>query len=1213
MGAYEDAIAKIGATGAHVTTNDQRSANAAPSTYAQYGYTAPQIQAPGPSIGNKVSSFFRAFDPTSERGQHNFLNAGHAVLDIAGNTVENANKFSKFAMDQNPLNPMFTYNHVKSYLEANTIHERATQTINNANQQYASGSMNKEQRDEVVKQANQDIKRATINVISKDAPMNLQETLDLIDGAVTVGSLGAYTAAKMGVLEGGKLAIKGTSDFVLNRMVAASEVAGTKGVSTEVGNRIIANAAPTTAERMMMTAEQAIYNTPALARNYDRILREIGTSANAKGYAKNVLVQIGFTSPLRRETMRMTADMVEQAREGNYFTDGTKMGAVPQALLLAGMALEGGPVGFVLKNTRKAGKALHTAMYGETAFIDSLNTALVNHGVKGNIIEGINAYLKRAPKETQKEAKAILQQFVGTNLQRGAADKTADAVAQYIVKTADDAGIDIATMKMDDIVEQIMVHTQMQNLLQDLNRKGLNVVAAKYDVGTQKQLQKLISQAIAGARKDIAKFATHEERMAMRKDIAKKVVQAQIAKNPYWAQNQDVVNAIFKQIDGATSTKYLVGAPGAVQAGYRAKGVPRDIAKKLKDNGYLPVTTESQSYIPQISREEAKNVALKSKYVEVNDKLFEQAAISKPFFRQMGSALTKVGLGLDESASVAYRLVRDNASQLIQKETGQDGRKVLNALQQWAETGTNSRFADFAPGNWRDISKRVTTDLRMMYTRQVKEALADAGIKVTDKEAKAIQKAILDAHTAVPMQVLGLADTLVANAYKHVPFYKLYAKAQGAFRYTYNPFFNVQEQFETEILGQALAPGKQPYIAGFGRLVPGGKARLDATVKQLESAGFFNNSTLVSNDINKSLMATRFGEGAQDVYLGRVSAHITDSQKRSLAAAVVKIADKMGLTTEEALARHGAMIEDLVRPIVQYPTHGALNSNLVKAMNLAVFPSRYNLKVTALAVKALGQTRPAMQTLVINKLWEMENWLKTPEGIAWQQEHNAAISLFKWLTPVGNIQWVFDVLSAPGGKSNVSSVGDLGIIGGLPFGVIGQILQNQGLFSMNTPYVSPKDGSIYAKKIPESMKARVSMALMDLIGSTFSYPGATIGLNQLGLPSKTQLLKSGASAVSLDTKYNEWQTKQYTPVDLSYADRVKQEIWAEQYDIKHGIKKPEVSVAPKPATSPLQPGVTGGPVMTKVELANLKKAAKDAKAAAKKKSKTTTFPSRLPQ
>jgi hypothetical protein len=554
-------------------------------------------------------------------------------------------------------------------------------------------------------------------------------------------------------------------------------------------------------------------------------------------------------------------------------------------------------------------------------------------------------------------------------------------------------------------------------------------------------------------------------------------------------------------------------------------------------------------------------------------------------------------------------MVRDNASEAIEKVVGLNGRKVLNAMQQWAETGTDSRLADLVPANWSNISKRLTTDMRMMNNRQIKEALSNASIQITNEQATAIRKAVIQAHLSVPLQTMGLADRLVAGAYKNVPFYKLYAKAQGAFRYTYNPFFNVQEQVETELLGQAITPGKQPYIAGISALLPGGKAKLDSVVKQLETAGFFNNSAIVSNDINKSLLATRFGEGAQDVYLGRVSAHITSGQKRSIAGAVSKIADRMGMTVEDALATNGAVIEDIIRPIVQYPTHGALNSNLAKALNIAVFPSRYNMKVASVAVKALAQATPAVQALTINKLWEMENWLKQPEGIAWQQQHNAAIQFFKWLTPVGNIQWVFDTLGAPFGHSNTSSIGDLGVIGGLPFGVISQILQDQGIITLNTPYVNPKDGTIFSKKIPESMRAKVAMAFMDLLGSTFTYPGATIGLNQLGLPSKSQLLKNAAGAVSLGTKSSEWSTQNFTPADLPAMDKLKQEIWSQQYNVKNGIVNPTAAVNPTPATSPIQPGITGGPIMTKVQTLQ----AKNAKTLAAKKKKTTNFPSNLPQ
>lgn len=1221
MGAYEDVLAKIGSSGPSQVTPVQVQTNAAPSTFAQQGYQGPQITAPAPSTGSKIQSAINYLDPKSDQGRQHLLGIGKSVGGWIYSSVRNANDFAHLVNDQNLTNPVNIYHKIMNTKDAVTVTDRANSTINNAQQQYADGVMTKQQRDEIVKQAGNEVKRAGANIVSTEVPLTLQDTINIIDGAITTATLGTYTAAKLGAVKAGDLAIKGTSDFLLNRMAQATEVAGSKGISATTGQRIIMNAAPTTAEKMMATAEQFITHTPALNRNYERILRDIGTSANAKGFAKNVLVQLAITSPMRRETMRMTAQMVEDARQGNYFMDGNKIGAVPQALLLAGMALEGGPIGFITKNFAKAGKSLKTAMYGETTFFDSLQKSLADRGMQGNLIDGINKYLARAPKDTQKDAQIILKQFVGTNLQRGAAGKTADAVAEYIARTADESGIAIEKLTPEQIIANIMEHTQAQNLLQDFNASGLNVVATKYDQGTQNRLTNLITKALGKDAASNKALPTADDKIARAKEVAKAVIDAEVKKNPYWAQNQDVVNGIYDAIDNAKSFEFIKGAPGAINANKIAKGIPKTILNKLKASGYIATVSESPTYVPQISRDVAKGVELKSKFVPVNDALFEQAAISKPYFRAVGAGLTKIGLGLDESAAIAYRMVRDNASQSIEKETGLQGRKVLNALQQWAETGSDSRFADLVPGNWKNVTKRVTTDMRMMYVRQIKEALAAADIKVTNEQAKAIKLAIREAHTRVPLQTLGLADKLTSQAYRHIPFYSLYAKAQGAFRYTYNPFFNVQEQTETALLSQALTPGKLPWVAGMGTIFPGTKRELNSIITKLDKAGFFNNSTLISNDINKSLMATRFGEGAQDVYLGRVSAQITESQKRAIAGSVKAIADKMGMTVEDALASNGAMIEDIIRPIVQYPTHGALNSNLAKAMNIAVFPSRYNLKVTALAVKALGEAPPAVQLLTINKLWQMENWLKSPEGLAWQQEHAAAVAMFKWLTPIGNIQWVFDTLGAaadiagkPFGKtptSNTSSIGDLGVIGGLPFGVIGQILQNQGLFSLNTPYVNPKDGAIYAKKIPESMKARTAQALMDLIGSTFTYPGASIGLNQLGLPSKSKVLQTGASFALGKTQSSEWNTKQYAPMDLSQQDRIKQEIWAQQYSVKKGIKKPDTSNLPVPATSPLQPKIVPGKVLTKTEARALTKSQAAAKKA--KKSKTTTFPSRLPQ
>jgi len=241
------------------------------------------------------------------------------------------------------------------------------------------------------------------------------------------------------------------------------------------------------------------------------------------------------------------------------------------------------------------------------------------------------------------------------------------------------------------------------------------------------------------------------------------------------------------------------------------------------------------------------------------------------------------------------------------------------------------------------------------------------------------------------------------------------------------------------------------------------------------------------------------------------------------------------MTVDTLLATRGQDVIDMIRPIVQYPTKGILNSNLAKAMNLAVFPARYNLKVTSLAVKAIANQTPAIQGAVIRGLWNYENWLKSDAGMAWQQDYANEIRFMKWITPVNSLEWTMKTLQGDRG-----SFMDLGQLGGLPFGVWGTILQDQGIIPRQSPYVDPKTGEIFSTKIPQSVKGRMAMAITDMIGSAFTFPGRTVGL-----PSKQQNLRDFVNRL-VGTDKTDFGIVYRNPAELSLQDQELQKYWLER-------------------------------------------------------------------
>ena len=1158
------------------------------------------------------------------------LTMGSTAVETLGeslfSTAKNLYKFGKLSYDINPLtqiNPLSINYKYQAGKEAKRAYDSMVQTTESYKKMYEQGTISKDDYSKAVKDAQDAFVRAQKRVVSTEIPNSKEDIVNLVDGAITAASLGVFAAGKFGVQTGAKAAIGATQKMVANRVATAEAAQTAKGFTVAQKASLMKQAAPTMSEAIKMNIDNAITTIPALNTSYNSLLRKMGTSATAQGFAKNVLVEVAFWSPMRRENIRFVQDTIDNFREQNWFADETKMGAIPSSVLIAGMLLEGGPIGWLYKNAGKTGTALKKAMYGENEIFDLLNDSLIREvNMKGNIPAAIVKKIAEAKDPaTKKLYETYAKQIVGTELKRGPATRQADIIKDHIIQTWKQAGGDVTKMTADDVVDQMFKHAEADNLLIGLRSKGLNATVAKFSQQEVDNISNKIAQALKDAKVMPRKGADGKAMVAQAKEIAKSVISAEVDNGTYWAQHNDIVNQLLDAIDNAKTLNNVKLSPKAVNA-YKQipdKMLSGSIKKQLKELGYAPIIVDSKSFVGRLDPEDAAGVVLKSKYTPVDDIVFQQAATSIPVFRTVGAALTRAGLGLDDSAALGYKLVRDNIIQNVDESLQiKNGKQILNRLQQSLDTANENRFADLVPGNWHEIKKRTATDLRMMTNGQIIDALKGSGLvdnsKLTPKFAADLRKAIIDGHVSAPIQAIGLADALTSRAYKYTGnLYGTYARVQGALRYTYNPFFAVQEVTETVLGSQAVKPGA---VKGLG------KSR-DKTVKILNDMGFFNNSTLASSEVGQSLMSTRFGEGAQDVYVGRVSAILNKTQKRTIADTVERIADSMGLSVEDALRMHGGMIEDLVRPIVQYPTTGALASNAAKMLNIAMFPSRYNLKVTNMAVKALAQAHPSVQMATVNKLWEFQNWLRTPQGIAWQQDNATAIQFFKWVTPLGSIQWTFDTLSTPFGKGH-QSLADFGVIGGLPFGVLGQIMESQGLFKLNTPYVNPTTGDIYSRKIPDTIKARMASALMDLLGSVFTYPGATIGLTQIGLPSKSGMLRWMASVAALDTKYKDWKRVDYTPEDLPDYDKTRQQIWAERYSLKSGQKNKYDTAEITPTLNDVAGGfqtntpqknfaIPQGKILSSRELRELKNAQKEAKSSSKKKRKTTTFPTYLPQ
>lgn len=448
-----------------------------------------------------------------------------------------------------------------------------------------------------------------------------------------------------------------------------------------------------------------------------------------------------------------------------------------------------------------------------------------------------------------------------------------------------------------------------------------------------------------------------------------------------------------------------------------------------------------------------KEYATFKKAGEVGDLMKSKRAVLAP----VGAVLDKSGLSTKsanpQEQKSMFAKVRKAFSEKVNtlgiESNGEtlSGQKVFSQL---------SSQADIKTG---------VSDIRQLRWKEVQEALG-----TSDKQSKAILKAYKDSYFVLKVPERGLGGAITDINLRFNPIAAPYSRIQSTARYEKNPFFRVQENIETR-LGTAAFTGGQ---AGL-------RKDYTPTIDALKTSGFFDNITL------KSGGAGLAGEGASE--FGSITAKLSRDQQRNLAAGVEALAgskDKAAII--DFVKKNPEMMENL-RAVVQYPDKGLTSSNFMKALNLVAFPTRYNVKVTQYAAKALAKENGMRQMAVLSGIKNFYDWQKTPEGIKWASDNSELIGIMKYFTPIGPIESVIKGLSG-----DVKSIRDLGTIGGLPFGVISGVLQGQGKVKLDTPYLDPKTGEVVPNNIPVDAKAKLNQALSDIIGTMFTYPGRQIGL-----------------------------------------------------------------------------------------------------------------------
>lgn len=780
--------------------------------------------------------------------------------------------------------------------------------------------------------------------------------------------------------------------------------------------------------------------------------------------SKDIAIGMLLKRPiLYQSNIGLAQDAYNSILEGDYNQ------AVKDAAWMGAQAIGGGPLGWAARNAKKLTGKIRSLSSGKGSFIDELSRQ-IGTGSPAQIFRHLRVLKERAPTEYAKAEKALrIAQEV--NLQ--ATDDSVPRAVEAVTTHYRQHGIDLATITPAQLVEDLSRWGQADEIARKLSPKDSPVeyVAVRWDAATKNALAKRIQEA----GDDLKTMVAAMNEMASQPGVG-------------WGNNQILMSKIGKIIvESPSAAEAARGIREIPTATVAAEGLSKTMVNRLAKLGYTLATPWGGRKTPKVDYADTRKLITAA---SKGDDVFDEAIAPQPQLAGLASMLRRIGLSPQANTQVAYdKLSAALVSNLEELNMGKDlgligddpargAKYIMYRLQEYInEQGPNPYLNVGTLGRGKQSALQ---DIRQLNTEEIRKALAGRDgegriISMISKEqAKALQKTITKAYTDVPMEFRGLGVKAADYAYK-VPGARAYYRIQSALRYTYNPFFRAQEVVETKLLSRLKANN-------LVWMKP--KAELNRVAKLIDDSQIFTTGYT--------------GEATQDLTVGRIHANLLDTQRRDLAGLAMDIAEKRGVTVEDMIRDHPEELADALRVIVQYPTKGVLNSPLARTLNIAFFPMRYNLKVAGIVAKEVAKLPPTVQTAFIHSMFKFGDWLKSPEGLQWQSDNADAIQVFSYFTPTQNVASVLNLLR----DGKVSSPAELGLLGGLPFGALSQILDAQGLIQLNTPYMNPRTGDVLPDYIPQTTKARAATALEGLLNSMFSYPGRVIGL-----PGKGQFLR----------------------------------------------------------------------------------------------------------
>ena len=192
--------------------------------------------------------------------------------------------------------------------------------------------------------------------------------------------------------------------------------------------------------------------------------------------------------------------------------------------------------------------------------------------------------------------------------------------------------------------------------------------------------------------------------------------------------------------------------------------------------------------------------------------LFNPSVSPQPTIKAIAGLFEQGGISPQEARTAAGRKLAESlASSLSTTDTGKEIGLVLRKGSGDLATGGQAilsklqKFIEDKPGisglNKISAGESALTDIRQMTISEIQQALKDkSGKLIKESDAKNIRKAILQGYQNIPLEYRGLGEKVTDTLYSVNPLQKYYSRIQGALRYTYNPFFRLQESAETKIL-----------------------------------------------------------------------------------------------------------------------------------------------------------------------------------------------------------------------------------------------------------------------------------------------------------------------------------------------------------------------------------------------------------------------------